>query len=69
MCASCGCRLPEETHGNRDHITYGDLLRAAAAAGISPRMAVRNMKQAVRDAKKPPVDTATRVLREGPPQA
>ena len=46
MCMSCGCRQPDDGHGNDDHITRDILQRAADAAGISVREAAENIATA-----------------------
>jgi hypothetical protein len=43
MCLSCGCGMPNEDHGNPDHITMDDLTKAATAAGISADEAAENI--------------------------
>lgn len=43
MCTSCGCRRPEDSHGDSRHITLTDLRCAAEAAGISTGQAARNI--------------------------
>ena len=68
MCLSCGCGIPEEAHGSDAHITHSDLVRAADAAGISPKQAIRNMKRTLRKSKDAKA-TAEHVLHEGPPKA
>lgn len=47
MCASCGCGVPNEDHGNSANITLDDLERAARVAGVSPQEVVENMRASV----------------------
>lgn len=47
MCASCGCNLYEDDHGDRRHITIQDLQAAAEAAGIRVQEVVDNLESAV----------------------
>jgi hypothetical protein len=51
MCLDCGCHLPNEDHGDGNHITYNTLARAAKASGISPKKALKNMKKTLKVAK------------------
>jgi hypothetical protein len=44
MCASCGCGVPNDNHGDAANITLADLERAAEAAGVSPAQAADNIK-------------------------
>jgi hypothetical protein len=34
MCLDCGCKKPNDDHGNADHITMDKLQRAARASNI-----------------------------------
>lgn len=43
MCMSCGCGVPNESHGNPDNITLDDLKKAAKAANIEPEQAADNI--------------------------
>lgn len=62
MCLSCGCKLPNENHGKAGvHITYNDLVRAATAAGIKPKQALKNMRKTLKHATDEP-DTSQREL-------
>ena len=45
MCMSCGCKQPNETHGDDRHITLRDLERAAAAAGTDVQGVMKHFKQ------------------------
>ncbi len=47
MCASCGCGLVNEDHGDDRHLTLRDLEEAAAAAGIDVGQVVNNLQEAV----------------------
>ncbi len=51
MCLDCGCNQPDEDHGNPDHITYADLVRASNASGISVRKAARNIRATLKSMK------------------
>lgn len=43
MCLDCGCKKPNDDHGNPDHITMDKLQRAARASGIDPETAADNI--------------------------
>ena len=43
MCMSCGCRQPNEAHGNSDNITLEQMERAARAADIDVETAADNI--------------------------
>jgi hypothetical protein len=43
MCLSCGCRRPEDRHGDSRHITLVDLASAAAASHITLADAAHNI--------------------------
>ena len=45
MCMSCGCKQPNETHGDDRNITLRDLERAATAAGTDVQGVMKNFKQ------------------------
>ncbi len=47
MCASCGCGLVNEDHGDDRHLTLRDLEAAAEAAGIDVGQMVNNLQEAV----------------------
>ena len=47
MCASCGCGMVNEDHGDERMITLTDLEEAAEASGISVREVVQNLQAAV----------------------
>lgn len=44
MCLTCGCRLPDQSHGDARNITFSNLTAAAEAAGITVREAVANIR-------------------------
>lgn len=44
MCASCGCGVPNDDHGDKANITLNDIERAAKAAGVSASQAADNIK-------------------------
>jgi hypothetical protein len=43
MCMDCGCKKPNDDHGNHDHITWDKLQRAARASGMDPEMVADNI--------------------------
>jgi hypothetical protein len=43
MCASCGCGIPEETHGDKRNILYSQVTAAAKAMEISENDVVNNI--------------------------
>jgi hypothetical protein len=43
MCASCGCGVVNDDHGNPANITMKDLDQAAAAAGVSTEKVAQNI--------------------------
>lgn len=46
MCASCGCNMYEDDHGDSRHITIQDLQAAAEAARITAQEVVDNLQTA-----------------------
>ena len=46
MCASCGCGMIHDDHGDERLITLEDLQQAAEASGISVSEVVRNLQAA-----------------------
>ncbi len=44
MCASCGCGMLNENHGDDRHITLADLERAAEAADITVEEVLGNLQ-------------------------
>ncbi len=53
MCASCGCGMFDEDHGDNRMITLMDLREAADASGISVQEVVRNLQAAVSQSSSP----------------
>ena len=51
MCLSCGCNMPNEDHGNPNHITQDKLKKAAEAANISVQQAADNIKNGLAQAQ------------------
>lgn len=49
MCLSCGCKQPNEKHGNDANITLADIEAAAEASEISPREVVKNIDEGMRE--------------------
>jgi hypothetical protein len=47
MCSSCGCGIPEETHGDSRNILWSQITAAAKAQKISENDAINNMKAMV----------------------
>lgn len=45
MCLSCGCKQPDERHGDDRNIVMDDLKQAAEAAGMSPKEVVQNIQE------------------------
>ena len=45
MCLSCGCKQPNEAHGDNRNITAQDIQAAAEAAGGSAEEVVRNIQE------------------------
>jgi hypothetical protein len=45
MCATCGCGIPEDDHGDPRHIKWSQIEAAAQAAGSSPEEAIRNAQE------------------------
>lgn len=43
MCASCGCGMPNDDHGNPANITLDQVQQAATAAGVSTRQVADNI--------------------------
>lgn len=68
MCLSCGCGLPNEDHGDDRHLTHGDLVRAAQAAGVTPKQALKNMRKTLK-ASKDHLATARHEHADGPGSA
>lgn len=51
MCASCGCNMYEEDHGDSQNITMQDLKAAAEAANITVQEVVENLQTAASQAQ------------------
>lgn len=51
MCLSCGCKKPNDDHGDNRNITMKDLEQAAQAAGTSRDQAAQNITNAVSQAQ------------------
>lgn len=45
MCASCGCGIPNDNHGDERHINFDQLKAAAEAAGVTVQEVVSNMQE------------------------
>ncbi len=45
MCMSCGCKQPNENHGDERNITLRDLEAAAEAADTDVQGVMKNFKQ------------------------
>lgn len=45
MCLSCGCKQPNESHGDDRNITQRDIEAAAQAAEMEPKEVVTNIQQ------------------------
>jgi hypothetical protein len=45
MCLSCGCKQPNEAHGDERNITVDKLQQAADAGGVSVEDAARNIQE------------------------
>ena len=51
MCLTCGCMLPHDEHGSRDHLTIEDLEASASVDSMGLDEAVRNLIATVEIAK------------------
>lgn len=49
MCLSCGCKQPNEKHGNDANITMNDVEAAAKAGEVSTLEAAQNIYDGVRE--------------------
>ena len=49
MCATCGCGIPEETHGDDRNIPWSRIVSAGEAASIPPAQAVKNIAEMSED--------------------
>lgn len=48
MCLSCGCKKPNDDHGDSRHITMNDIDQAAQAENITREQAVQNIVNTVK---------------------
>ena len=44
MCASCGCGMPEDTHGDDRNITWSQVQAAAHASKTTPAQVAQNIQ-------------------------
>jgi hypothetical protein len=44
MCASCGCGVPEDTHGDERNITWSQVQAAAQASNTTPAQVAQNIQ-------------------------
>lgn len=49
MCANCGCKAPEDKHGDERNILWSDIEAAARANDQTPQQALENMTAMARD--------------------
>ncbi len=45
MCATCGCGIPEDKHGDERNINWSQIEAAAQASDISTDEAVKNIEE------------------------
>ena len=45
MCASCGCGIPEDKHGDDRNINWSEIVASAEANNISPTEAIHNIQK------------------------
>lgn len=45
MCATCGCGIPEDKHGDDRNINWSEIEAAAQANDISAEEAVKNIQE------------------------
>ena len=45
MCATCGCGIAEDKHGDERNINWSQIVAAAAANDIPPAEAIQNMQR------------------------
>ena len=45
MCATCGCGIPEDTHGDARNIPWSAIVAAAEAASLPPGQVAQNVLQ------------------------
>lgn len=51
MCVSCGCKQPNESHGDSRNITMNDIRAAEETNGTSTGETVRNIQECFRTAE------------------
>lgn len=49
MCISCGCKNPEDSHGDQRNITVASLNQAATAANLTVQDVIRNLERGSRE--------------------
>lgn len=52
MCLSCGCRVPDDTHGDSRNIVMKQIVDAAAAESADVATIMKNIDAAVADVLK-----------------
>jgi hypothetical protein len=45
MCATCGCQIPEDKHGDPRNITWSEITASAEASGVNIDQAIRNIDE------------------------
>jgi hypothetical protein len=45
MCATCGCGIPEDKHGDDRNISWSEIAASAEANDISPTDAAQNIQK------------------------
>ena len=45
MCATCGCGIADDKHGDERNINWSQIVAAAAANDIPPAEAIQNMQR------------------------
>lgn len=45
MCASCGCDIPDEKHGDERNITWNEVVEAAKANDMSPEQVAASIHE------------------------
>lgn len=49
MCANCGCRIPEDKHGDERNIAWSDIEAAAQANDQSVAETIRHIDEMARE--------------------
>ena len=49
MCASCGCGIPEDKHGDDRNINWSEIVASAEANDMTPDQAIQNMQEMARN--------------------